>query len=145
MQILSMFLEVSKMVNNTNNTFWTVEARESSPPQKKGAQYLEIFKKYLDTHPLNVHLDTGNVSFLPMPASIVVLVFRWTFSSPPSPSPSHLLHFRQLQAVQFLFGELSTPVRRTVHRLQAVQWLLFLFSKIQPWARYKTGSDLAHK
>ena len=45
----------------------------------------------------------------------------------------------------YLSGELSTPVQRTVHRLQAVQWLLLLFSTIQPWAGYITGSDLAHK
>ena len=42
----------------------------------------------------------------------------------------------------FLSWELSTPVRRTVHRLQAVQWLLLLFSIIQPWAGYITGSLL---
>ena len=55
--------------------------------------------------------------FFSMQLPIAAWVFRWTFSS----SPSHLLHFRQLEAVQFLSGELSTPVWRTVHRLQAVQ------------------------
>ena len=60
--------------------------------------------------------------FLLTPASVVVWVFRWTFSpSHPSLSspPSHLLHFRQLQAVQclencpLLSGELSTDSRQS--------------------------------
>ena len=42
----------------------------------------------------------------------------------------------------FLSRELSTPVWKTVHRLQAVQWLLFLFSTIQPWGGYKTGLQI---
>ena len=58
--------------------------------------------------------------FLPTPTSVVTWVFRWTFSSPTSlsPSPSHVWHFRQLQAVQWLLSVLapSTYISwRTVH------------------------------
>ena len=46
-------------------------------------------------------------------------------ATPVTPISSCFFYFLEC----FLSGELSTPVQRTVHRLQAVQWLLLLFSK----------------
>ena len=63
---------------------------------------------------------------------------KW-FDFPGNSSDSYLfLLLLLLFPGAFLSGELSTPVWRTVHRLQAVQWLLFL----QPWGGYKTGSQI---
>ena len=86
-------------------------------------------------------LGTENSNFqtgLTFQATPVTPIFSCSFSF-------YFLEHFCLENCPLLSGELSTPVWRTVHRLQAVQWLLFLFSTIQPWAGYKTGSDLAHK
>ena len=77
-----------------------------------------VFKQSSDlfNHPLILLLLPVAIMFLPMPTSIAAWVFRWTFSPP---SPSHLLHFRQLRVVQclencpLLSGELSTKSRQS--------------------------------
>ena len=85
------------------------------PPEKFG-NFLQIQEKNLNWSSSSSFLFFfASIMFLPMPASIAAWVFRWIFSSP----PSHLLHFRQLQAVQcpencpLLSGELSTDSRQS--------------------------------
>ena len=103
------------------------------------------------------------INKIPWSPKVEPWVNRWTFSPPPSPSHHQIfvsLRYRKCQFSNlfdfpgnssdsylfllllllfpgvFLSGELSTSVRRTVHRLQAV---LLIFSTIQPWAGYITG------